>query len=79
MTIPFMSLSVYDITVSRNQSRSYTRITPLERTALRVAEVEYKIKQCSSPLTSSGSIAMQWLRRAPVVKLVTFTVDEDEI
>ena len=75
--IPFMSLSAYDIIVSRDQRLTYTRLTPLERTALRVTEIEYRLKQAASPLTSSGAVALQWMRREPILRTVTITVRED--
>ena len=72
-----MSLSAYDIAVSRNQCPTHTRLTPLERTALRVTEIEYRLKQEASPLTSSGAVAVQWLRREPIIHTVTINVREE--
>jgi len=77
--IPFMSLSAYDIAVSRNQSPTHSRISRLERTALMITEVEYRLKQAASPLTSSGAIAVQWLRRQPVTHTVSFSVELREL
>lgn len=76
--IPFMSLSAYDIAVSRDQSPTAARISALERTALRVTEVEYRLKQAVSPLTSSGAIAVQWLRRSPITHIVTMTIKSNQ-
>jgi hypothetical protein len=72
----FMSVRRFDALVGRNDSPTYTRLTDTERAALEFTETEFHRVHALSALNSSGALATEWLRRAPITRVVTFTIKE---